>query len=214
MEIVRLEPKQKRQAAEVVSAAFFDYPMFTLYFPDRKKRSRLLPWYLGNVLSCALRYGEVHAALDSSTAKAGSGGFTGVMFTLPPGHTKLTIREYSRNGFLFTPIVLGIRTYLRTMECEAFVGDAHEKIMAGRPHHYLWGLVASPGQQRKGVGSSLLAPLLAKADAGKMPVYLETHEEKNVAYYQRAGFELVHTEELEKYGLRIWCMVREPRSAE
>src|SRR5665647_576041 len=179
MRIVRLDPQQKRQAAEVVSAAFFDYPMFTLYFPDRKKRSRLLPWYMGNVLNCAFRYGEVYAALDSSTANAESGGFTGVMFTLPPGHTRLTIGEYSGSGFLFPPVVLGIRTYLRTMECEAFVGDAHEKIMADRPHHYLWGLVASPGQQRKGVGSSLLAPLLAKAAAGKMPVYLETHEEKN-----------------------------------
>ena len=105
---------------------------------------------------------------------------------------------------------MGYRNYIQSMECEDFVGDAQERMMASRPHYYLWGLVANPGQQRGGVGKALMEPVLEKADQRKMPIYLETHNEMNVAYYQNMGFELVYTGMIPKYDLEIWCMVREP----
>jgi ribosomal protein S18 acetylase RimI-like enzyme len=200
MEIIKLDPRQKKKASSVLAAAFFDYPMFTFYFPDPKRRARYLPWYLGNVLNCALRYGEVYTTPEIS----------GVAFTLPPGHTKLSTWEYIQNGFLGAPFLLGFRNYRRSMDCETFVGNTHEKIMDSRPHYYLWGLVVDPGQKRKGIGTALMQPVNAKADADKKPIYLETHDEKNVAYYQRMGFDLVHTDRIQKYELPIWCMLREP----
>ena len=200
MEIIKLDPRQKKKASAVLAAAFFDYPMFTFYFPDPKRRARYLPWYLGNVLSCALRYGEVFTTPQIS----------GVAFTLPPGHTKISQWEYIQNGFLGAPILLGFRNYAQSMDCETFVGDTHEKIMKDRPHYYLWGLVVDPSQKRKGIGTALMQPIIAKADAENKPIYLETHDEKNVVYYQRMGFDLVHTDRIPKYDLPIWCMLREP----
>ena len=200
MEIIKLDPRQKKRASEVVAAAFFDYPMFTLYFPDPKKRARVLPWYLENVLNCALRYGEVYTTAEIS----------GVIFTLPPGHTKISQSEYIQNGFLLTPLLLGFRDYVRSQECEKFVADTHEKIMGDRPHYYLWGLTVDPIQKRKGIGTALLRPVIEKADVEKKPIYLETHDEKNVAYYQRMGFSLVRTDMFPKFDLAIWCMLREP----
>jgi ribosomal protein S18 acetylase RimI-like enzyme len=200
MEIIKLDPRQRKKAAEIVAAAFFDYPMFTFYFPNHKKRARVLPWYLGNVLNCALRYGDVYTTPEIS----------GVIFTLPPGHTKITQSEYIQNGFLLTPLLLGIRDYQRSQECEKFVADTHEKIMGDRPHYYLWGLTVDPNQKRKGIGTALLKPVIEKADLENKPIYLETHDEKNVAYYQSHGFSLIHTGKLLKYDLSIWCMVREP----
>ena len=37
MEIIKLDPRKKKRASKVVAAAFFDYPLFTFYFPDPKK---------------------------------------------------------------------------------------------------------------------------------------------------------------------------------
>ena len=199
MEIIKLDPKQKKRASEVVAAAFFDYPMFTFYFPDPKRRASILPWYLGNVLNCALRYGEVYTTPEIS----------GVIFTLPPGHTKISQSEYIQNGFLLTPLLLGFRNYLRSQVCEKFVADTHEKIMDDRPHYYLWGLTVDPSQKRKGIGTSLLKPVIEKADVEQKPIYLETHDEKNVSYYQRMGFSLVHNDKFPKFDLAIWCMVWE-----
>jgi hypothetical protein len=119
MAIVKLDPGKKKKAAEVVAAAFFDYPMFTCYFPDPEKRARILPWYLGNVLTCALHYGEVYTTPEMS----------GVIFTLPPGHTKISLGEYLKNGFL-----LRRRRISWTRLCVASVSErkarchAHERL--------------------------------------------------------------------------------------
>jgi ribosomal protein S18 acetylase RimI-like enzyme len=82
--------------------------------------------------------------------------------------------------------------------------------MKNRPHYYLWGLAVDPRQKAQGIGAALMRPLLAQADAQKLPVYLETHDEKNIRYYQKHGFDLLYTTCIPKYQLPIWCMLREP----
>ena len=200
MEIIKLDPRQIKMASDVLAASFFDYPMFTFYFPDIKRRTRYLSWYFRNILNCALRYGEVYTTPEIS----------GVIFTLPPGHTKISMWEYIQNGFFLTPFVLGFRNYKQSMDCESFVGYTQEKLMKNRLHYYLWGLAVDPIQKAKGIGAALMQPVLAKADARKMPIYLETHDEKNVQYYQKYGFDLIHTVRIPRYELPIWCMLREP----
>ncbi len=199
MDIIKLEPGKRKQAAEVVASAFFNYPMLTYYFPDEASRMRRMTWYMERVLRTALRYGEVLTAPD----------LTGVMFILPPGHTRITLPEYLRNGFTLIPFVMGFGNYNNSDACEKFVADTQERLLKGRGHYYLWGLVADPKTQRKGVGTALLKALTDKADAESMPVYLETHNQKNVAYYERFGFRLTHTDTIPVHGLDIWCMLRE-----
>lgn len=199
MDVIKLPPHMKKKAAEVVADAFFDYPMLTYYFPDPKKRARKMPWYMEKTLNCAIRYGEVYI----------TPGLEGVMFILPPGHTRLTQNEYIKCGFLPVPLVMGLHDYKNSDACEKFVAVTQEHLLKGRDHYYLWGLVADPKAQQKGVGTALLKVLTDKADAENMPIYLETHEQRNVAYYERFGFKLIHTDTIPGHGLEIWCMVRE-----
>jgi ribosomal protein S18 acetylase RimI-like enzyme len=107
-----------------------------------------------------------------------------------------------------TPFVMGFRNYAISDECEKFVHDTHERLLNGREHYYLWGIVTDPEMQRQGIGSALLKILTDKADAQNMPIYLETHDRNNVAYYERFGFKLIHTETIPKHGVDIWCMLR------
>ena len=200
MKVVRLDKKMQKRAAAVVAAAFFDYPMMQHYFPDAGRRRRALPWYLNKTLTCAMRYGEALVSEDC----------TGVMFTLPPGHVRLTDAEYIKCGFLFVPFVMGFGNYKKSNECELFVADTHARLMNGREHYYLWGLVTDPTAQRSGVGKALLKTLTDKADAERVPVYLETHEQMNLAYYNQFGFELVCETTIPEHGLALWCMIREP----
>ena len=200
MEIIHLDSSQIHQASIVLSASFFNYPMFSFYFPDPERRACYLPRYFQHILNCALRYGEVYTTAEIS----------GVIFTLPPGHTKISIWEYIQNGFLLTPFMLGFRNYKQSMDCERFVGSTQDKLMENQPHYYLWGLAVDPNQKATGIGTALMVPVLAKADAQKLPVYLETHDETNVRYYQKHGFDLIHTTRIPKYELPIWCMLRKP----
>ena len=200
MEIVKLEPRHIKKASEVLSASFYSYPMFVFYFPDPKRRTRYLPWYFQKILNCAIHYGDVYTTEDIS----------GVIFTLSPLHTRITIWEFIKSGFLLTPFLLGFHNYKQSMECESFVADTQQRIMKNRLHYYLWGLAIDPKKQGTGIGTALLTKILTKADEEKLPIYLETHDGKNVAYYQRHRFSLVDTVMIPTYHLQVWCMVREP----
>ena len=204
MKIVMLDKKMQKRAAAVVAAAFFDYPMMQHYFPDAGKRRSALPWYMEKTLACAMRYGEVITTEDCA----------GIMFTLPPGHARLTDAEYIKCGFLFVPFVMGFGNYKISNECEKFVADTHERLMNGREHYYLWGLVTDPAVQRSGVGKALLKTLTDKADSESMPVYLETHDQRNVTYYNQFGFKLVCEVTIPEHGLDLWCMIRELSSTQ
>ncbi len=80
------------------------------------------------------------------------------------------------------------------------------------PHWYLAVLGTDPAHQGRGFGSSVLAPVLARADEAGVGCYLESSKEDNLAFYRRHGFEV--TEELDLArgaGPRIWLMWRDPR---
>ncbi|MBN2500896.1 MAG: GNAT family N-acetyltransferase [Anaerolineales bacterium] len=200
MEITCLHQHQIKKASEVLAASFFDYPMFTFYFPDENRRKHYLPWYFRNILNTAYRYGEIYTTADVS----------GVIFTLPPDHNQITLWEYVQNGFLLTPLILGFRNYVRSMECEQFVDETRAKLLKLRPHYYLWGLGVDPNQKKTGIGATLLQLILEKADRENTAIYLETHSENNVPYYEKYKFDLLHTAKIPKHNLPFWCMLREP----
>ena len=68
--------------------------------------------------------------------------------------------------------------------------------MQDRLYYYLWGLAVAPDKLKKGVGEALMRYVLTKIDAQGLPVYLETHMERNTRYYQKYGFKLIHTTEI------------------
>lgn len=201
MEIIRLKPEQLNHAAKVVADSFFDYPSLIFYFPEPGRRARWLKWYMERVLKTALLFGEVLATQDLS----------GVLFALPPGRTRLGNREYAKAGFLAAPFVIGLRRYPGVSECEDYLANTQEILLAGRPHYYLWGLSVDPAKQKTGSGTALLNFLLKKTDAEGMPVYLETHKKQNVVYYEKRGFRLIHTDIIPKHDLDFWSMIHEPK---
>ena len=80
-------------------------------------------------------------------------------------------------------------------------------------HWYLFYLGVTPAQQGRGMGSALLQPVLARADAAALPCYLETGVARNLRFYERHGFQVVAEGVLSHGGPRLWAMLREPRRA-
>jgi len=200
MNIIPLNKEQKKTAAAVVARAFFDYPSLKAYFPDEKKRKGKLTRYMEHVLQSAMQYGEVLTTEDLS----------GVMFLLPPGRTRLSDWDFVKSGFIVAPFIVGFGHYPFVNTCEVFLADTQERLLQGRPHYYLWGLAVDPEKQRSGAGSALLKSLFKQADREQMPIYLETHQFANVAYYEQRGFQLIHTGKMPGDDLPFWCMLREP----
>lgn len=204
MNVLPLKKENVKKAADVVARAFFTYPSLCAYFPEEKSRRWKLPWYMEHTLKSAMQFGEVMTTDDGS----------GVLFLLPPGHTRLTDLDYVKSGFLAAPLVVGLRRYGAVSASETFLADTQERLLAGRAHYYLWGVAVDPARQRTGAGTALLKKMFDRADREKMPIYLETHREANVAYYEQRGFQLIHTGTMPGDDLPFWCMLREPQANE
>lgn len=78
------------------------------------------------------------------------------------------------------------------------------------PMGYLGTLGVDPALQARGVGTALLNRWLAGLDRKAIGAYLETDRVENLAFYRRAGFEVVG--ETRVQGVVIWRMQRAPGS--
>jgi ribosomal protein S18 acetylase RimI-like enzyme len=76
------------------------------------------------------------------------------------------------------------------------------------PHWYLAVLGIDPRHQRRGLGSALIGPILARCDADRVPAYLESSKRSNVPFYERHGFRVLGELAIAG-GPVIWRMQRE-----
>lgn len=202
LNLARLTAAQKAPAADLFTRSFQDDPAYTHIFPDPQERSRALRRVFDGVLTVALRYGQV----DTTT------GLHGVACWTLPGQHEVTLWRSLRTGFALQRPVFGFSSAARQrfMDVIGYIEKTHKQVMT-RPHWYLWALGVDPPYQGQGVGSRLLQPVLAQADAARAPCYLETQTERNVAFYRRHGFAVATAEQVPHQDIMVWTMVREPR---
>ena len=93
----------------------------------------------------------------------------------------------------------------------AFMILTEHRHPVGREHLYLAFLGVAPGAQGRGTGGSLLRERLARADAERVPVYLEASSSRSRPFYERHGFRTTGDPIVLPDGPRLWPMWREPR---
>ncbi len=145
-------------------------------------------------------------------------------FTLPFGETWMT--EDGRGAALWTPPgkwsiaggvlggprligAVGLGRVFETLGAMSRMQDVHPK----PPHYYLFALGVDPQAQGRGLGSALLAAVLAKCDAEGAAAYLEASTPANARLYGRHGFVATGEVALAGGGPVVTTMWREPRAA-
>jgi ribosomal protein S18 acetylase RimI-like enzyme len=76
---------------------------------------------------------------------------------------------------------------------------------------YLYNLVVRKEAQHQGLAKRLLQPCLKFFDDEKQCVYLETHDPKNIAFYEHFGFAVVETGTVPHSDLTHYGLLREPK---
>lgn len=124
----------------------------------------------------------------------------------PPGAWKTSLVDLARWAPSATRV---FGSHLaRSLQALAKVDQVHPS----EDHWYLALLGTDPDHQRTGLGSALLAPVLAECDTEGLPAYLETSKEENLAFYARHGF--VETSRMMlggPAGVPMWTMWRDPQ---
>ena len=121
---------------------------------------------------------------------------------LPPWRELLLIPGFAR--------VSGVGRIPELLRVFAQLESLHAK-HAPDTHYYLHIIGVSPEHQCSGVGTALMAPMMARFDAEGVPAYLETFKERNVPFYERHGFRVVDQQELDRLPTG-WFMRRDPQN--
>jgi ribosomal protein S18 acetylase RimI-like enzyme len=123
---------------------------------------------------------------------------------VPPGNWRLGIVQQ----LALLPGMLRVfgRGLARAQRGLAVMEDGHPR----EPHWYLDSLGVVPECQGRGIGSALMAPVLARCDAERMPAYLNAGSARSRELYRRHGFEVTEEFRLPDEGPPLWRMWRVP----
>jgi GNAT superfamily N-acetyltransferase len=198
---VRLADSQIPAAAVTLARAFHDDPLMIYTIPDSADRARLLPEVYARMIRFGSLAGEVHTT---------SGAVEGAAIWLPP-NAKWTPENLEASGLNQLASLIGGDSYQRYREVVGREWQARERDMTVACW-YLFILGVEPSRQRRGFGGALMRPVLERADSEQLACYLETENERNVAFYLKQGFEMVvNGEEAGSSGVRFWTFRRTPK---
>ena len=229
----RLERADVEPAAQALARAFFDDPMMQYIWPQDRMRSGMLPVFIAvpgmngskhmPIATDKARYaGDAVAAVvaDSRDAAKRAADLIAVDYEPLPVVVDATKALFLPPGKTVIPPGPMMRVLLpdiwrwRPGPFMRFMGIVNEFEHKHPPqlHWYLLVLGVDPPQQGQGVGGVLISEELARADADKLPVYLETLKARNVPFYEKHGFAV--REHFNCHGGRgpeTWTMLRAPR---
>ncbi len=188
---------ERRRIVACLARAFEDDPVSCFLFENPGSRRSRLEHFYREVVRMMFYYGVVQ-----TDAKVQGAAIWRAPQLVKPGRLRAL---WDATGMLLalrraTPRALRLE--------QAISGERpHE------PHWYLAILGTEPAQQRRGVGSALLRSVLHRCDADRVPAYLESSKEENLAFYERHGFRVCNELRVPG-GPTLWSMLRQPLNRE
>jgi GNAT superfamily N-acetyltransferase len=180
-----------------LTAAFIDDPVASWATPSDRRRPATLRHFFGCYFD--FHIGEAMVYVDPQRRGA-------AVWALP-GRWRTTTRQDLRIARAFA--------HPRHWPRAAAVARGLLGLEAKHPpepeHFYLASLGVEPEHQGEGLGSRLLAPILEICDSDRVPAYLESSKESNIAFYARHGFRVTGELKLSRRGPTMWPMWRDPR---
>lgn len=193
-------PGETAAVADVLSDAFVDEGGLNYWLRQGQAKERARREFFDAAVADA-----VHPERDLWVAES-NGGILGGAIWLAPGRKAYDFTFLKQ--VTMTPLMLRIAG-IGGMRRGFALAEKLSRYHPHEPHAHLAFLGVAPAGQGQGVGSAILKSTLAPLDAARITAYLETTTPRNVALYQRHGFDV--TGELALPSLVMWTMARAPR---
>lgn len=184
-----------REAAQVAARAFHSYEYFTNWFPDPDERFRI---------TFAILWREFKTNFRASRYLVGKqdGKIVCVAQLNPPSYRKPSDLRYILSGWL-NVYREGDRAVIDSwlkMDADAGI-PCHEYQKTGPGIWYASSLTVEPSVQGTGVGSRFIEfwEEYIRKNGGRELVFF-TNSEKNIAFYQKRGFEVFDYRTIEYNG--------------
>jgi GNAT superfamily N-acetyltransferase len=196
--VAPLDESQIAEAGRVLAIALGDDPLQNHVFPNPEERVKLAPLQFSTLVRQAHLFGRVLA----------TEGLTGVSAWTPPGEAT-TYEQAQQSGYSELPFLLGKENFERLGRVFDYLSSTHGTTVPAE-HWYLMIVGVLPQHQGRGIGEALLRPIVAQADAGRVPICLDTAQPLVKPFYERLGFRMVIESVDPNSGLRFWTYQRDP----
>ena len=169
-------------------------------YPDEKERKIKSQYGFYMIYKYGIKSGLTYAT---------SKNLEGITIWLPPNKTFPSMWAMMRNGVFYTMrnVGLKLKAMKRTMTVFNYEDKRHKELVPYK-HWYFQNIAVKPEEQGKGYGGLLINTMLKAIEGDNLPVYVETNTEKNVAIYQKYGFEIREYSIIPETDVPLWCMLR------
>jgi len=197
---VCLTKTEIKPAADVLSRAFHNYPLFANFIPATSKRAFLL----SDLFQFLIRYSVLHGEVYATSPR-----LEGIAVCFPSEKAKMTLWKMVRiRGFtLIYDYFRAAKLISRLLSYNEYASKLHNR-HAHCPHWHLFLIGVDPVFQGRGYASALIKPIISQLDRERLPCYLETQDEENIPIYQHYGFKVVEVGTVPGTGLNHWAMLR------
>ena len=199
IEITSLNAKYREKIIEIITDGFANYPMMQYFFGDSHKQSVR---YLSKFI-CDEEPEDDKLQLIGAFVE---GNLQGIAYISLPQN------EDNNHDIETTPTPLEQR-FVELIGEKAFTRvekyiNLKKANQISSPHFYINTFAVNPQNQGKGIGSAILSHIhqMSEQHSDSQGVALDTQTQQNVDYYQRFGYSISNTVELEN--VNNWFMFR------
>lgn len=198
---IPLNEFQLAQGAMLLARVFQHAPDMTYLLGNESRafQKRTLRFYQA-IIRTGLLYGETYTSPE----------LAGLAVWIKPENNNITLGILLRTRLLVSLLALGPGPATRFMKSANYLEKLQKEVIS-EPHWILIQLGVEPRKQGKGLGSWLVQPVLDKADAGGVPCYVESADERNLSFYKRHGFEVRRTGQVPGGGPQGWILIRDAK---
>jgi GNAT superfamily N-acetyltransferase len=213
MAIRALEPADIRATAALLARAMDDDPAYRFLFPRGQSRVAGLEDFFARNLRTHLPYRCTYVGAIGRAVVA-------TVTMRPPDGVSISMRTMIRRGLLPFAFAHGPGAVRRLLTLKNAYDGIESRLARGERHWLVHMMAVDSARQGRGFGSRLLDGILnATVDArtnGERPLaLLTTHKERNVVFYERAGFEIDGMQSMSLMGeapYPVWSMRKRPRT--
>ncbi|BAY82153.1 GCN5-related N-acetyltransferase [Calothrix parasitica NIES-267] len=197
IEITSLNAKYREKIIEIITDGFENYPLMQYFFGDSHKQSvRHLSQFICDEEPEDDKFQLIGAFVE--------GDLQGIAYISLPqnednNHDVETTPTPSEQRFVE---LIGEKAFTRV---EKYI-NLKKANKISSPHFYINTFAVNPQNQGKGIGSAILSHIhqMSEQHPDSQGVVLDTQTEINVGYYQRFGYSISNTVELEN--VNNWFM--------
>lgn len=194
------------QLEKLLNICFAHDPLYETLIPDEEIRKRLMP----ELFQC-----DMDEFYETCEIFADSREINGVLVVSDEAEPYNVFQYYwsEAKATLHTDSFLikedpSMKTFFNFMKGGDYLNSSWTDQLHQKNRLHIIYLAVDPHMQHHGIAAALIDEAVEYAEKHDMMISLETHNEKNVAFYQQFGFKIYGVVE-KNFPLKQYCMIRE-----